>query len=71
MGHSLNLTVIAEGVETAAQLAFLRRHRCDQMQGYYFSRPESVPALERLLLAGTSLPAPDDETAVRRNTAAG
>jgi diguanylate cyclase (GGDEF)-like protein len=71
MGHSLNLTVIAEGVETAAQLAFLRRHRCDQMQGYYFSRPEPVPALERLLLAGTSLPAPDDEMAVRRNTAAG
>jgi EAL domain-containing protein (putative c-di-GMP-specific phosphodiesterase class I) len=71
MGHSLNLTVIAEGVETAAQLAFLRRHRCDQMQGYYFSRPEPVPALERLLLAGASLPAPDDEMAVRRNTAAG
>ena len=42
MGHSLNLTVIAEGVETAAQLAFLRRHQCDQIQGYYFSRPLSV-----------------------------
>jgi len=57
MGHSLNLAVIAEGVETAPQLAFLRRHQCDQIQGYYFSRPLPLPALEQLLLAGTSLPA--------------
>jgi diguanylate cyclase (GGDEF)-like protein/PAS domain S-box-containing protein len=57
MGHSLNLEVIAEGVETAPQLAFLRRHRCDQIQGYYFSPPLPLPELERLLLAGTSLPA--------------
>ena len=39
MAHSLGIKVIAEGVETAEQLAFLRRHRCDGMQGYYFSRP--------------------------------
>ncbi len=39
MAHSLNIRVIAEGVETAEQLAFLRQHRCDGMQGYYFSRP--------------------------------
>jgi diguanylate cyclase (GGDEF)-like protein len=49
MAHGLKLDVIAEGVETAAQLAFLRRHRCDQMQGYYFSRPLAVEALEQLL----------------------
>jgi diguanylate cyclase (GGDEF)-like protein len=39
MGKTLSLTVIAEGVETPAQEAFLRDHACDQMQGYYFNRP--------------------------------
>jgi diguanylate cyclase (GGDEF)-like protein/PAS domain S-box-containing protein len=39
MAHSLGLQVIAEGVETEAQLAFLARHGCDQIQGYYFARP--------------------------------
>jgi EAL domain-containing protein (putative c-di-GMP-specific phosphodiesterase class I) len=57
MGHSLNLAVIAEGVETAPQLAFLRRHQCDQIQGYYFSPPLPVAGLEQLLRAGKSLPA--------------
>lgn len=42
MAHNLGLKVIAEGVETEAQLAFLSINHCDQMQGYYFSRP--VPA---------------------------
>lgn len=42
MARSLNLTVIAEGVETDAQIAFLRDHRCDQIQGYWFSRPVSA-----------------------------
>ncbi|TGB05116.1 sensor domain-containing protein [Halobacillus salinus] len=39
MSHSLNMKVIAEGVETAEQLAFLKAERCDEMQGYYYSRP--------------------------------
>jgi len=39
MARSLNLKVIAEGVENEAQMAFLRAHRCDEIQGYYFSRP--------------------------------
>jgi diguanylate cyclase (GGDEF)-like protein len=44
MGHSLQLNVIAEGVETAEQLQLLRESGCDQIQGFYFSRP--VPADE-------------------------
>lgn len=42
MSKGLSLTVIAEGVESHAQLAFLRDHMCDEFQGYYFSRPLSV-----------------------------
>ena len=39
MGKTLNLTVVAEGVETLEQETFLREHACDETQGYYFSRP--------------------------------
>jgi diguanylate cyclase (GGDEF)-like protein len=49
MAHSLDLTVVAEGVETADQLAFLRRAGCDIMQGYYFARPMPVAELTELL----------------------
>lgn len=41
MGRSLNLTVIAEGVETEGQMAFLKDHDCDQIQGYWYSKPAS------------------------------
>lgn len=39
MGHSLDLTIIGEGVETAVQADFLRREGCDQVQGYLYARP--------------------------------
>jgi len=44
MAHSLQLKVVAEGVETAEQLAFLRAQRCDEIQGYLLSRPLSAEA---------------------------
>ena len=50
MGKSLGLKVIAEGVENEEQMAFLREHHCDEIQGYYFSRPISPSEIaERLL----------------------
>jgi EAL domain-containing protein (putative c-di-GMP-specific phosphodiesterase class I) len=42
MEKSLHLKVIAEGVETEAQMSFLREHQCDEIQCYYFSKPVSA-----------------------------
>ncbi len=44
MAHSLRLRVIAEGVETREQYRFLQEHHCDEMQGYYFSKPVDAPS---------------------------
>ena len=60
LAHSLKLQVIAEGVETEAQLTFLRRHHCDQMQGYHFSRPVPAPDFLHLLRSGAALTTPAD-----------
>ncbi len=49
MAHSMKMTVIAEGVETRIQAEFLRQNRCDQLQGYYFSRPLPAEAFAELL----------------------
>lgn len=54
MGGSLKHRVIAEGVETAEQLAFLQAHGCDEGQGYYFSRPVPGAQFAELLRVGIS-----------------
>lgn len=49
LAHTLNLKVIAEGVETDLQLNFLKERQCDEIQGYYFSRPVPPEELEKML----------------------
>jgi diguanylate cyclase (GGDEF)-like protein/PAS domain S-box-containing protein len=49
LGHNLGLKVVAEGVETAQQLEFLRRNACDEIQGYYFGRPMPAEEFEAVL----------------------
>jgi diguanylate cyclase (GGDEF)-like protein/PAS domain S-box-containing protein len=49
LGQKLNLRVIAEGVETEDQIAFLRENNCDEMQGYHFSRPVPPTDIRRLV----------------------
>jgi EAL domain-containing protein (putative c-di-GMP-specific phosphodiesterase class I) len=58
MGHSLNLRVVAEGVETEGQLAYLRQHGCDEIQGYYFSPPVPAPEFEAMLREKKSMETP-------------
>ena len=57
MARSLNLRVIAEGVETLEELTFLRAHHCDQAQGFYFSPPVRADQFERLLRGSNADPA--------------
>ncbi len=56
MAHSMKMTVIAEGVETRAQMAYLRRHRCDEIQGFHFSRPLPAREMGEMLRANRVLP---------------
>jgi diguanylate cyclase (GGDEF)-like protein len=56
LGHALGLKVVAEGVETRAHLEFLRRHGCDELQGYYFSRPVPAAEMEAMLRGLAPLP---------------
>ena len=49
MGKSLNLIVLAEGVEDRQQLEFLREHDCSMYQGYYFSKPLEPEALHKIV----------------------
>jgi diguanylate cyclase (GGDEF)-like protein/PAS domain S-box-containing protein len=61
LAKSLNLRVIAEGVETEAQLSFLREHQCDEIQGFYFSKPISTDEVGSMLLCTRH---PDDGRAL-------
>ncbi len=50
IGHNMNLTVVAECVETRAQMEFLKNNNCDEMQGLYYKEPLSADAAEELLM---------------------
>lgn len=58
MAHALGFEVVAEGVETVEQLAFLRSHNCDYAQGFLFSKPVPADAFTRLLAEGVPHGAP-------------
>ena len=55
LAHNLRLQVIAEGVETPEQLKYLRSEGCDQMQGYYFSKPVPYESFLELMMSGRQL----------------
>jgi diguanylate cyclase (GGDEF)-like protein/PAS domain S-box-containing protein len=58
MARSLKLRVVAEGVETPEQLAFLQAHQCDESQGFYFSRPVLPQQFAEMLRTGIPVPSP-------------
>ncbi|MEE8057857.1 MAG: EAL domain-containing protein [Pseudomonadales bacterium] len=60
MAHSLDMNVIAEGVETEEQMSFLKGSHCDEIQGYYYSRPQPVDQFEEFVLSSIHVePAPE------------
>ena len=56
MAHGLGMKVVAEGVETQAQCEIMRTSVCDEIQGYFFSKPISAQAIEELFIEGRRLP---------------
>lgn len=49
LGHKMNLTIVAEGVETKEQLVYLKENGCDKIQGYYYSKPLPITKLEEFI----------------------
>ena len=54
MAHKLGLQVVAEGVESQAQVDFLTANQCDEIQGYHFARPEDATATAKQLASGSA-----------------
>jgi EAL domain-containing protein (putative c-di-GMP-specific phosphodiesterase class I) len=61
LGHVLGLRVLAEGVETEEEAEFLRKHECDEGQGYLFAKPCSAETASGLLAAGTLTRSPQGQ----------
>jgi EAL domain-containing protein (putative c-di-GMP-specific phosphodiesterase class I) len=64
MAHRLNLEVVAEGIETPAQLKFLVEHRCEYGQGYHFSKPVTFDAVLDLIQENRANTAPSDTPSI-------
>jgi len=68
MSHKLGKIVLAEGVETEEQMQYLRRNECDEMQGYFFSKPLPAEDIARLLEAGTVMSLAEQNNPALRST---
>lgn len=68
MSHKLGKIVLAEGVETEAQMQYLRRNECDEMQGYFFSKPLPAERIGAMLQEGTIMSIAGKQDGEKRST---